>query len=315
MYSKQTVRQGSCHTMVKELHIENTSLCNAGCAMCARNICGKGVANTYTPSNMSFDSFQSRVTVNITNLEKVMFCGNLGDPCADNGLLDKIRWLKGIRPNCVVGLNTNGSIQNTQWWTQLAQLLTGVYDYVVFSIDGLEDTNHIYRTGVRWDKVMANAQAYINAGGSAHWDMLVFAHNVHQVEQCRQTANDMGFTWFRSKETDRWDQFDLPHLNPVQEYKKVDYTGVDSVDCERNRDCSQFIDHTGQQWPCCHMAEMYYSVNNTQQHSDILAHSPNALTVEYQRRLDADDPFYVCKRSCGRVVNKRSQWKTEYQLR
>jgi len=300
--------------MIRELHIENTSLCNAACAMCARNVCGEGVTDTFKPSNMSFETFQTRVLVHIHNLEKVMFCGNLGDPCADNGLLQKIRWLKSIRPNCVVGINTNGSIQNAQWFSKLAQYLTGVYDYVVFSIDGLEDTNHIYRTGVRWNKVMANAQAYITAGGSAHWDMLVFDHNKHQVDACKQLADNMGFTWFRSKETDRWDQFEFETLQPTQPYEKINYNELD-VDCERNRDCSQFVDHTGQQWPCCHMAEMYYSVNNTQQHSDMRAHSPNALTLEYQRRLDASNPFYVCKRSCGRDVNKRSQWKTEYQLR
>lgn len=300
--------------MIRELHIENTSLCNAACAMCARNVCGEGVADTFNPSNMSFETFQTRVLVHIHNLEKVMFCGNLGDPCADNGLLQKIRWLKSIRPNCVVGINTNGSIQNAQWFSKLAQYLTGFYDYVVFSIDGLEDTNHIYRTDVRWNKVMANAQAYITAGGSAHWDMLVFDHNKHQVDACKQLADNMGFTWFRSKETDRWDQFEFETLQPAQPYEKINYNELD-VDCERNRDCSQFVDHTGQQWPCCHMAEMYYSVNNKQQHSDILAYSPNALTLEYQRRLDASNPFYVCKRSCGRGVNKRSQWKTEYQLR
>jgi len=301
--------------MIRELHIENTSVCNASCAMCARNVCGEGIADTFKPSSMSLETFQAQVTSNIRYLEKVMFCGNLGDPCADNGLLDKIRWLKSISPDCVVGLNTNGSIQNTKWWIQLAQLLTGLYDYVVFSIDGLEDTNHIYRTGVRWNKVMENASAYINAGGSAHWDMLVFEHNHHQVEQCKQTADDMGFTWFRVKETDRWDQFIFEHLKPVSEYKKVDYNSLDSVECERNRDCSQFIDHTGQQWPCCHMAEMYYSVNNRQQHIDILSHSPDALALEYQRRLDSDNPFYVCKRSCGVAVNKRSQWKKEIQIR
>lgn len=300
--------------MIRELHIENTSLCNAACAMCARNICGEGIANTFKPSNMSFETFQTRVLVHIHNLEKVFFCGNLGDPCADNGLLQKIKWLKSIRRNCVVGINTNGSIQNTQWFNELAQCLTGVYDYVVFSIDGLEDTNHIYRTGVRWDKVIANAQAYISAGGSAHWDMLVFDHNKHQVDACKQLADTMGFTWFRSKETDRWDQFEFETLQPAQPYKKINYNELD-VDCERNRDCSQFVDHTGQQWPCCHMAEMYYSLNNTEQHTDILSHTPGALSVEYQHRLDADNPFYVCKRSCGKVHNKRSQWKTETQLR
>jgi len=63
------------------------------------------------------------------------------------------------------------------------------------------------------------------------------------------------------------------------------------------------------------MAEMYYSVNNRQQHIDILSHSPDALALEYQRRLDSDNPFYVCKRSCGVAVNKRSQWKKEIQIR
>ena len=37
--------------------------------------------------------------------------------------------------------------------------------------------------------------------------------------------------------------------------------------------------------------------------------------TEYQTRLDNNTPFYVCKRSCGKTVNKRSQWKQEIQLR
>ena len=52
---------------------------------------------------------------------------------------------------------------------------------VIFSLDGLEDTNHIYRVGVQFKKVMENTQAFINAGASAHWDMLVFKHNKHHV--------------------------------------------------------------------------------------------------------------------------------------
>ena len=302
-------------TKVKELHIENTSLCNASCVMCARNINGQEIADTFHPGSLSFSDFQTKITVNIMHLEKVFFCGNLGDPCADNNLLDKIRWLKGIRPNCTVGINTNGSIQNADWWTQLAQLLTGTYDYVVFSIDGLEDTNHVYRTGVQWHKIIKNASAYIASGGSAHWDMLVFDHNKHQVDECKQLADTMGFTWFRSKETDRWDQYSETHINPVNIYEYIDYTNIEDVQCERNADRSEFIDYTGQTWPCCHIAEMYYAVPNRSMHTDILALTPNELMTEYQTKLDAGDPFYVCKRSCGKTLNKKSQWKQEIQLR
>jgi hypothetical protein len=44
----------------------------------------------------------------------------------------------------------------------------------------LEDTNHLYRENVEWKKIMENARAFISAGGTAHWDMLIFDHNKHQ---------------------------------------------------------------------------------------------------------------------------------------
>jgi len=292
--------------------------------MCARNITGKGLSHTFQPGSLSFVDFQTKINEHIAHLKKVLFCGNLGDPCADNNLLDKIRWLKNILPDCTVGINTNGSIQNITWWKQLAQLLPGVHDYVIFSIDGLEDTNHIYRVGAQWKKVMENAQSFIDAGGSAQWDMLVFDHNKHQIDSAKELADAMGFTWFRSKETDRWDQYSvgsLPSfLNPANEFENIDYTNVNDIHCERNADCSEFIDYSGQTWPCCYIAEMHYAVpisyyEHRQKHKDILSHTTNELMTEYQTKLDADDPFYVCKRSCGKTLNKRSQWKQEIQLR
>lgn len=298
---------------MKIIHFENTSRCNAACPMCARNINGKGC--TVELSDLSFSSFQTYCTTNIIDLEKIFFCGGLGDPCADKNLLRKISWIKSIKPSVVVGINTNGSIRNPSWWQECAELLSGIYDYVVFSIDGLADTNHIYRVGVQWQKIMDNAQAYINAGGSAHWDMLVFQHNAHQVEECKKLADTMGFTWFRSKETDRWDQFEFAHLKPANEYNYIDYTTIESIECERNIEKSTYVDYKGNEFPCCHMGEMYYSETQKHSHSDMREFTPKQLMTEYQARLDNGNPFYVCKRSCGKTVNKRSQWKQEVQLR
>lgn len=295
----------------KILHFEPTSKCNAACPMCARNVDGKGCIVSL--SNLSLEDYQLKIIKNIKTLEKVFFCGTVGDPCADTGLLEKIRWIKNLRSEIVIGINTNGSIRNPNWWIECANLLNGPLDYVVFSIDGLEDTNHIYRVGVQFKKIMENAQAYIDAGASAHWDMLVFEHNKHQVQQCKQLAKDMGFTWFRSKETDRWDIHSFEHLKPANEYNYIDYDKLNSIQCERNIEKSTYIDYKGQVFPCCHIAEVYYT--NKQRNKDILQHTPEQLMDEYQKRLDNNNPFYVCKRSCGEVVNKRSQWKQEIQLK
>ena len=299
--------------MTKIIHFEPTSRCNAACPMCARNNLGEGCVVSL--ADLGLDDYKKHVTKHLEHLEKVFFCGTVGDPCADKNLLEKIRWIKNINSNIVVGINTNGSIRNTKWWTDCAKLLTGTYDYVVFSIDGLEDTNHIYRVGVQFKKIMENAQAYIDAGASAHWDMLVFDHNKHQVEQCKQLAEHMGFTWFRSKETDRWDQYQFDHLKPANAFNEVDYHSIDSIHCERNIEESTYVDYKGQEFPCCHISEMYYNETQKQSYLDIRQYTPNELMTEYQKRLDDKNPFYVCKRSCGETVNKRSQWKHEIQLR
>lgn len=293
------------------VHFENTSRCNAACPMCARNILGEGL--TINPDDLTLEHYKKYVLDNLLDLEKIFFCGSLGDPVADKGLLEKIAWTKSINPSIVIGFNTNGSIRNIDWWQKCAKTLSGHLDYVVFSIDGLEDTNHIHRRNVQWKKVMENANAFITAGGNAHWDMLVFRHNMHQVEQCEQLAREMKFCWFRAKETDRWDQFNIDYLQPATPIT-VDFTQDVVVECERNMDCSTYVDYKGQEFPCCHIGEMYYSETQKHNHADILQHTPQELMTEYQTRLDNNNPFYVCTRSCGKHVNKRSQFKREVQL-
>ena len=68
--------------------------------------------------------------------------------------------------------------------------------HVVFSIDGLEDTNHLYRRNVQWHKVMENAKSFIDAGGLARWRMIVFEHNAHQLKDAEQLSKAMGFGKF-----------------------------------------------------------------------------------------------------------------------
>lgn len=299
---------------IKEIHIEPTSLCNAECPQCARNINGSGLNPNIQLNSLTINYFTNFFNRdNIANVKKIFFCGNVGDPCATPDLLEICRYLKSIKPDLVLGVNTNGSLKTEDWFRELGKIFQGPLDYVVFSIDGLEDTNHIYRRNTNWSKIMRNARAYIGTGASAHWDMLVFDHNKHQVDSAQRLAREIGFTWFRSKITDRWDSYPATSdLRPSEPYVAKDYTDMEIV-CEKNRDRSIFIDYLGEIWPCCHMAEAYLSTVGSDKHEDIKQYSNKELMTKYHGKL-ITNPFYVCRRSCGVDAGKKSQWKHEIQL-
>ena len=299
---------------VKEIHIEPTSLCNAECPMCARNVYGKMVNPYIRLKSLPLQWFEKNITPKqIKKLNKVFFCGNVGDPASAPELLDIIAYFKSHNSNLVVGLNSNGGLKTTEWWRKLGQLLDGALDYCVFSIDGLDDTNHLYRRNVQWQKVVKNTTAFISTGASAHWDMLVFEHNKHQVQEAKEQADQMGFKWFRSKETDRWDTYTKNlGLMPAEDYQTPSYGR--NVTCEKDRDSSVFLDYTGKYWPCCHMAEAYLNKVGLELHSDIRDYDNKELFREYKARLVTETPFYICRRACG-SKGKKSQWKSETQLR
>ncbi len=299
---------------VKELHIEPTSLCNAECPMCARNVYGTMINPYIRLKSLPLEWFEKNITPEqIKGLDKIFFCGNVGDPASAPALLDIIEYFKKHNKDLVIGVNTNGGLKTATWWSKLGHLLDGDLDYCVFSIDGLEDTNHLYRRNVRWQKVMENTNAFISTGASAHWDMLVFEHNKHQVDEAKAEAKEMGFTWFRSKETDRWDTYTKNlGLMPAEDYQPPSYGR--NIVCEKDRDSSVFLDYTGKYWPCCHMAEAYLNKVGLELHSDIRDYDNKELFKEYKARFVTETPFYICRRACG-TKGKRSQWKSEEQLR
>ena len=299
---------------IKEIHIEPTSVCNAECPMCARNVNGKGLNPYITLKSLPVKWFKDNITpTQIKQLNKIFFCGNVGDPASAPELIQIAQYFKEHNPYIIVGLNSNGGLKTKDWWKKLGEVLQGPLDYCVFSIDGLEDTNHIYRRNVKWDKIIQNVVSFISTGAKAHWDMLVFEHNKHQVDEAKDLAKEMGFSWFRAKETDRWDTYTSNlGLLPATEYTSKTYTT--NITCEKDRDNSIFLDYTGKYWPCCHMAEAYLNKIGLELHSDIRDYNNEELFKEYKVRLTTETPFYICRRACGKTGGKRSQWKKEEQL-
>jgi len=186
---------------IKSVHIEPTQGCNAACPQCDRNING-GKDNPYLKNAMlsSIDYYEMFPWHFVEQLDSMYMCGNLGDPCVSNYAIEGFRSFRNANPKIWLGMNTNGGARPDYFWEDLADINV----VVTFSIDGLEDTNHLYRQKVKWERVMENASAFINRGGRAKWDFIVFKHNEHQVEEARQFAMDMGFEKFQVKKTGRF---------------------------------------------------------------------------------------------------------------
>lgn len=75
---------------------------------------------------------------------------------------------------------------------------------VTFGIDGFKDSHVLYRKGTDWDKIIENASAFIEAGGNAKIDTLVFEHNQDEIELFKEEMFKLGFTDINVKYTGRF---------------------------------------------------------------------------------------------------------------
>ena len=198
---------------VQDMHVEITNRCNAACPMCARNDFGGATKSDLDLDEWSKEDIDNIFAGQFPNLQNVMFCGTHGDPCVAVHTLYAMERIKATS-DATVEFYSNASMRNKDWWANLGSILKDKKphhthyrrnDLAIFSVDGLGDTNHLYRRRTNFEKIMENAEAYLNAGGIARWDFIVFKHNQHQVEQAEELAKKMGFKQFRVRKTSRFD--------------------------------------------------------------------------------------------------------------
>ena len=205
---------------------EMTDYCNAACPMCNRfdwdlNLI-KGVTNAH---HTTLEFVKQRIGDEIISRLKGWACqGTYGDAVMNPETLEIFKYLKEVNPTMGIGMITNGGARNTDFWKTLAGLKVGV----TFSIDGLEDTNHLYRRNVKWDRLMKNVNAFIGSGGKAIWSFLVFKHNQHQIDEAKKLSEELGFIDFEHAFSERWQDF-----NSDGEYRDITSLKVDDYVIEK----------------------------------------------------------------------------------
>lgn len=189
-------------TEVNKIEIELTTGCNAACPSCSRtDIDGKAIRSLPT-AEISLEDFRRILPASWVVGKTIKLCGVYGDPLVARDFLPIVKYL--VDEGAQVVVNTNASMRTPSFWHEFGRTLAeSSGSECIFSIDGLEDTNAIYRRNTSWSKIISHAKAFIEAGGFAHWDFLVFSHNDHQVEKAQNFAKELGFKKFTIKKTTR----------------------------------------------------------------------------------------------------------------
>ena len=269
---------------VRKIEVEPTTYCNAGCPHCARHI-----PNT---SKIDPDLQMNQITPELiyklkddfseqTNIMDIWYAGNFGDSLMHSQMEDI--WKFSAENFRYTEIETNGGARKLDFWKNMGEIskINGNAN-MVFSIDGLEDTNEIYRKKVNWDRLMENVQAYIGAGGTAIWKWLTFRHNEHQLEEAKVLAKKLGFVQFEPMLATRFDKktyeaspktvskkmqvvssYDELKTSEIQlasnvsekiekRLKKINFdTNVPKIDCKYIKQKRMYLNAQGRIWPCC----------------------------------------------------------------
>jgi MoaA/NifB/PqqE/SkfB family radical SAM enzyme len=176
-------------------HIEISSKCTLKCLRCARTEVPDGLINT----ELSLDFFKRNFTPNFiqTNVEKITFCGDDGDPIYAHDLIEVIEYFKSIKPVKFV-IVTNGSYKSIDWWARLGRTLDH-YDHIHFSLDGWDQTsNEQYRVNSNWNSI---TQGITTLRNSSHvymtWDAIAFSFNQDKLDDMKLLAKELGFDQFQ----------------------------------------------------------------------------------------------------------------------
>ena len=187
---------------IPRVQIELTNYCNARCNLCEREQVYDGGHIEGGPSihlNNKFvtlKEIEKAFSGDWNALYKVAFIGNVDEPTINPEIFEIIEFFqKKFHGHNEITIATNGGTRDEKFWSRMGKVCyehKGIFT-VIFGIDGLEDTNHLYRKNVKWDKLQRNYRAYISAGGYADWQFIPFSWNKHQLEDAREFAIKEGF--------------------------------------------------------------------------------------------------------------------------
>lgn len=270
---------------IRSVHIELTDKCQAQCPMCARNFHGGKTRPFIQNNDVSISKFKEWFPQEfLSQLTNFYSCGNYGDPAFARDCLEIFQYVRETNPTVRLALHTNGGMRNTKWWENLAHVL-GENSEVIFAVDGFKGKHELYRKNTKFDKVIENLKAFVDAGGTARVDSLVFKHNENDVDELETFLLNLGVKYINFFSTQRFyemDKFEVHnneseveyYLEPAQtdRFKKTPLAELNklvdddfrnslveaaTIDPKCQTENEIYVDPQGNIFPCCWIGGEY----------------------------------------------------------
>jgi MoaA/NifB/PqqE/SkfB family radical SAM enzyme len=331
------------YNKVLTIEIETNTICNSFCPICIRYVeREEGLfLNPRLKNNQLLDvSIIDKIFSDPIVAEEVYvdLIGTAGEPIAHPKFLEIIEIILRYRPKANFNIHTNGGIRSPEFFRKLGKIMHDQPNAsrVCFSIDGLEDTNHIYRVGVKWERIMENLRAYISTGANATWQFVIFDHNKHQIEEAKKLAFDMGCTEFETRENIDSEGIDNAlasvergvFIQPGEEKQKdFKFPMPDHWDYIDN-DCITkggiFINPEAQVYPCCMFSAAAYDASSDIKLKEAMYHTEgpdwhdlnlhsltDIMNNQWWKWLSdgirqVTNPCDMCIQQCGASKSKRA---------
>ena len=260
------------------LHIEPTSKCTLECPLCDRTWFFKTFKK-----RLLHEIDIDRLVDFVSNDTEIDMCGNNGDPIYHSKFIELCKALK--EKNCTIQITTNGSAKTVSWWQELCGVLDKK-DQITFSIDGLQDTNHLYRKNCKWSSVMNAVKTVSQNKIKMIWKFIIFKHNQHQINEAKKLSVNLGFANFRLEKSDRWldaidfmpddHNVDKHYLTQQKVLKDKNYTVKMEPYCLVNNkpERALYIDAEGNFYPCCWIGSYRYK------YKSIFSPTKNKFNIE-----------------------------------
>ena len=268
---------------VRNIEFELTNMCNAGCPMCSRMGSYPGGLSEVV-YNSGWKNVSKEVHHHIIDslvpdkVDAIDYGGCFGDPLIHPNIFELLEYTS--RFNIYQEVQTNASLQTVGFWKNAAKLKNL---RIWFHIDGLEDTNHLYRRNTNFKKIEKNAKTFLDSGGRGSWVFIVFKHNEHQVEEAQELAKKWGFEEFIIKKTARGFENDSSRYaskkimtkegvqklgyyapeNPKYRADSLEKREKLSVDCYSKKRGTFYVTCEEELHPCCVTGKHAYRFNNT----------------------------------------------------
>lgn len=235
-------------TQINGWHIELTRRCPLVCPACNRTV--KFDSMVIDPSmDIEFDvlkTFFNDTVIKQSNF--VLLQGNLGDPIYHPRFHDIAELFFDVDALSTI---TNG-MHNIHFWER-ALATWPANSKITLSIDGLADTNAIYRVNSKWATLQRVLDLISKTPRKCtlNWKFIVFEHNKHQVQDALQLSKKLGF-----------DEFQIQRSRKFSNNTISPYYGADIFDNEVALDQFEldpycfsgdihYINAAGDYYPCC----------------------------------------------------------------